>query len=400
MILINRLFLFPKSLYNKNMNIFEKFIPLKKTSPASEVLTKDEKPKSDPLKILVFDEYQDGMMGHAVQRITNYGGNKYWPPAETETTMDASGLSQLVKEKGVDVLLVHMLSGGKEQLEREITKFRNDPEIKKQPIIILMQNIDKKEAVDEVAEKFADVIRIGGALDIKKFGENLYSVPQLLSYVEDNYAGFMQKNKIAFYQEYADKLMARSGETADTEKEIAILEDIFNKNNVKNVLDAGGGSGRIAIPLAEKDYAVTDVDASADLLNQLRAKNDKVKVIEGDVKKLPVEDEQFEAVTYNWHVFCEILGNKSKQQVLKEAFRVLNYNGVVVMDIPDREKGEGKKDGVYIDYPGGKAIYVGYVPSVEEMEKYLTEAGFSDIEVKKWETKKGFPKITFVAKKK
>jgi len=67
--------------------------------------------------------------------------------------------------------------------------------------------------------------------------------------------------------------------------------------------------------------------------------------------------------------------------------------------MPDREKGECKKDGIYIDYPGGEAVFVGYIPNEQEMKNYLEETGFKNIQIKRWETVKGFPKITFTAKK-
>jgi ubiquinone/menaquinone biosynthesis C-methylase UbiE len=98
-------------------------------------------------------------------------------------------------------------------------------------------------------------------------------------------------------------------------------------------------------------------------------------------------------------VFCDILGVKSKKQVLAEAYKVLKEKGVIVLDLPDREKGHYKKDGIYIDYPGGEAVFVGYIPSEEEMKSYLEDAGFKDIEVNKWQTSKGFPKLTFTARK-
>ena len=58
-----------------------------------------------------------------------------------------------------------------------------------------------------------------------------------------------------------------------------------------------------------------------------------------------------------------------------------------------------KKDGVYVDYPGGDAVFLGYVPSEEEIKSFLEEAGFHDIEIKRWKTKTGLWKVTFVAKK-
>ena len=269
------------------------------------------------------------------------------------------------------------------------------------------------------------------------------------------------------------------------EKELEMLEQVLEENKAKKVLDAGGGNGRIAIPLATKGYKVTNVDSSEELISEMNSEKSTVEGLVGDLKKLPVKDSSFDAITYNWHVFCDILGNKSKRKLLSEAFRVLKKNGTVVMDVPDRdtyktmidlvkENKEGpfndpekarkelaelkryyreeqdslarsillqginalayyldenlyyeptpeqdeagkfkhgqnkleelrkvsfKKDGVYVDYPGGDAVFLGYVPSEEEIKSFLEEAGFHDIEIKRWKTKTGLWKVTFVAKK-
>lgn len=52
-----------------------------------------------------------------------------------------------------------------------------------------------------------------------------------------------------------------------------------------------------------------------------------------------------------------------------------------------------------IHNPGGERVFIGYVPTEEEMKQFLAEAGFENIEVRKWETGKGFHKITFVGEK-
>lgn len=117
------------------------------------------------------------------------------------------------------------------------------------------------------------------------------------------------------------------------------------------------------------------------------------------MRELPAKDDSQDAITYNWHVFADILGNQPKRQTLCEAYRVLREGGVIVLDLPDREFGDIQKDGIYIHNPGGERVFIGYVPTEEEMKQFLTEAGFEKIQVKKWETKKGFHKVTFMGEK-
>jgi ubiquinone/menaquinone biosynthesis C-methylase UbiE len=91
--------------------------------------------------------------------------------------------------------------------------------------------------------------------------------------------------------------------------------------------------------------------------------------------------------------------------VLAEAFRVLKPNGVIVLDIPDKRELDEKRDGLYLDDPGGEHLYIGYVPSEGEMIDQLERSGFTNIEVKKWVTHPNdrkaqhFPKLTFTAVK-
>ncbi len=316
----------------------------------------------------------------------------------TELVEDRETLLRNLSERGGDVVL---LFGDDLASIKTITALRNNPEIKDQPAVIWISDnttANLNETAKKVSNAGAD-IAIPLLVSVPKIMKFMHSVPEFLAEIEDDYGDKMLKNKENFYKEYKDKLSARSEITADTEKEIKILEEIFEKNGARDILDAGGGEGRIALPLYEDGYKVVNADASEDLLQKMKKKNKNVGAVASDLRDLPLDKGSFDAVTYNWHVFCDILGNKSKRRVLEEAYRVLRPDGTIVLDLPDRDAGEFKKDGVYINYPGGENIFVGYVPSEEEMQRFLEEAGFRDVEVKKWKTGKGFPKVTFTARK-
>jgi ubiquinone/menaquinone biosynthesis C-methylase UbiE len=229
--------------------------------------------------------------------------------------------------------------------------------------------------------------------------KNIHSTPEMINQLETQYGDKMFYNKKSFYKEYQDKLQSRSEETADTEKELEILRKIFEKNNAKNILDAGMGEGRLAIPLIKDGFNVTGVDAGSDLIERAKKKYPEGKFFEGDLRKLPVKDCSQDAITYNWHIFADILGNKPKEETLKEARRVLKNGGVITLDLPDCEFTEYKKDGIYMSRPEGEQIFIGYVPTEKEMTEFLEKAGFGEIKTEKRETKNGVRKITFIAKK-
>ena len=81
-----------------------------------------------------------------------------------------------------------------------------------------------------------------------------------------------------------------------------ILKQYLPKNKNAKILDAGGGTGRIALPLAKMGYNVTLCDISPGMLKVARQKlqkeglTDKVHVEECDVHKLHYADETFDFV--------------------------------------------------------------------------------------------------------
>ena len=80
--------------------------------------------------------------------------------------------------------------------------------------------------------------------------------------------------KSEFYQSVEKSLDTRSKVTAETEKEIEILDDIFKRAvNIHKVLDIACGYGRIDIPLLERGYAVTGVDANEQFLQDALRKS-------------------------------------------------------------------------------------------------------------------------------
>ena len=396
-------------------------------------------------------------------------------------------LNQTIENQKNDAIIVYE-TGNAEDIVRQITKIRNNPKIKDQPVIIALN-------VRNSTRNFNDIMNAGADIGIPMIGQMLpqllvgiHSVPEMIGRIEDMYGEKMLTNKKGFYKEYSDKLAARSEITADLPQELKILQDIFKKNNCHKILDAGGGEGRIAIPLANNGFKITNLDSSKDLIARMKEKTDQVEGVAADLKDQPFKEDTFDAVTFNWHVFCDILGNKAKRKVIAEAFRVLKEGGVIALDIPDlliyekyreltkefeenalpefkgidnikkeKKKWEGflklnldplneamalqsinyyaymlgermyfepeiedleeehikkgweklqyekvsfEKDGIYVDYPGGKSVFIGYVPTEEEMKKYLKEAGFTDIEAIHWKTKKGFYKLTLTGKKK
>ena len=97
------------------------------------------------------------------------------------------------------------------------------------------------------------------------------------------------------------------------------------------ILEAGVGTGRIAIPFIEAGYFYAGVDLSRRMMEQLRRKLDsrvhRVHLICGDAMQLPIADSTFDAVVMV-HVLHLV---EDWRQVLNEAHRVLRPGGAIVL---------------------------------------------------------------------
>lgn len=319
------------------------------------------------------------------------------PSTKVEILRITDNLAERVKTFRPDtILMMEEVEMGQDEVIRIATQLRNIPEITKQPVLMAMGF--NREQIKRMLESGID-IGIEERVDLVKLFEGITSVPEALADLEDHYGDQMLRNKRAFYQAFGERLAARSEITADIGQELQIIEAILTAHGAKKLLDAGGGAGRISIPLAEKGYQVLNLDASPELLKIMRKQNGTIPAVVGNLHELPLRDEGFDAVMYNWHVFCDILGRKRKKQVLSEAFRTLKPGGVIIFDIPSRDQAEFRKDGVYIHQADNVLVFVGYVPSEEEMKKFLEETGFQHIQIKHWQTKNGYQKVTFSAEK-
>ena len=148
------------------------------------------------------------------------------------------------------------------------------------------------------------------------------------------------------------------------------------------VLDLGSGAGFDAFLAAQRvgmTGRVIGVDMTPEMIEKARAnaKKGNYKNVEfriGEIEKLPVEDSSVDVIISN----CVINLSPDKEQVFKEAFRVLKLGGrlmvsdlVLVKELPDV-----MKDSV--------EAYVGCLAGAikkDEYLKFITMAGFKDVKV-------------------
>lgn len=112
-----------------------------------------------------------------------------------------------------------------------------------------------------------------------------------------------------------------------------LLDDVVTEVQASQgdrVLDAGAGTGNLAVLLKKKGCDVTAIDFSREALDVLREKTDGVEIIIHNlVEKLPFTDESFDHIVSN-----NVLYNLPRTQrgfVMKELFRVLKGGGRLVL---------------------------------------------------------------------
>ena len=149
---------------------------------------------------------------------------------------------------------------------------------------------------------------------------------------------------------------------------------MFNK-----LLEPGIGTGRIAIPLAERGYQVTGVDISKEMLEFLNQKLFKMKQALpisfhiGDVTKLPFPDASFD-ITIAVHLFYFI---RQWKKAVDEILRVVKQDaplvlmhtgtGTEILSLNERYKELCAQQGYSIKDIG--------VKSTNEVINYLTSLG-------------------------
>ncbi|EDK72696.1 Methyltransferase type 11 [candidate division TM7 genomosp. GTL1] len=117
--------------------------------------------------------------------------------------------------------------------------------------------------------------------------------------------------------------------SVDTEKEVAFLESVFAKYNVRSVLDIACGTGRHSVALASAGYDVVGIDYADKLLKIARGKSNLSNVVflQQDVAHLKL-GQTFDAAICMWSTFGEL----PYKEMLGKLKAVLNPAGIFVID--------------------------------------------------------------------
>ena len=142
------------------------------------------------------------------------------------------------------------------------------------------------------------------------------------------------------------------------------------------VLDLGCGTGRFALPMASQlNYSVVGADSSEEMLAKAQEKDTDGLVAWDyqDAQKLTYRDASFDIVFMS-HLLHHV---DSPLRVLRECKRVLTASGVILIRYGAIE--QIRNDVEHIFFPEVLAIDETRTPTIEVVEKWLSDTSFSGI---------------------
>ena len=100
------------------------------------------------------------------------------------------------------------------------------------------------------------------------------------------------------------------------------------------ILEAGAGTGRIAIPLAEANHNITALDISQDMLNILTNKSDNpnINILQADLASFSLE-KIYGSVIFPYTIFQLLPDSESRISCLKTLNKNLVQNGKIFFDL-------------------------------------------------------------------
>jgi SAM-dependent methyltransferase len=125
-------------------------------------------------------------------------------------------------------------------------------------------------------------------------------------------------------------LVANSRDPERTQAEVDFVASQISAG--ARVLDVPCGTGRIAVPLAERGFTVAGLDISEAVLARAREAGPGLDFRQGDMRQLPWGDGSFDALLNLWTAFGYFETQEEDERALAEFARVLAPGGTLVLD--------------------------------------------------------------------
>lgn len=192
----------------------------------------------------------------------------------------------------------------------------------------------------------------------------------------------MKKADYSKIAEYYDRGRAASGPII--ELWIGFIDKFVNMGKETRLLDIGCGTGRFTLPIAKRfNCRVTGADTSSEMLEKAKNKdrNGIVPWEIQDIHEMTYSDESFDVIFMSNVIHhCD-----SPAKALSECHRVLADSGVMLIRYGAIE--QIREDVTHLCFPETLALDEERVPSVDLMEKWMIEAGFSYVKTQEVQQK-------------
>ena len=158
-----------------------------------------------------------------------------------------------------------------------------------------------------------------------------YTPYQLLDANNVSFADFV-KNK-PFYHELAVFFEKLSSREAYTEKEADFIAKIIKRYSPRSkyILDVACGTGRHDRILSKKDFLVTGVDASKDLIGIAKKYDRKTKYVLGDMRNFKMQT-KFDCALFIWDAYVYLSRQKDMTTFLERIYAHLVKGGILILD--------------------------------------------------------------------
>jgi ubiquinone/menaquinone biosynthesis C-methylase UbiE len=182
--------------------------------------------------------------------------------------------------------------------------------------------------------------------------------------------------------EYYDKSRAATGLIIDLW--MGVIDKYINKSREAKLLDIGCGTGRFTLPIAKRFHCpVTGADMSTEMLEKAKGKdkNGLVRWEIQDIHKMTYGDASFDVIFMSNVIHhCD-----SPLKALRECHRILGDNGVILIRYGAIE--QIREDVTHVFFPETLKLDEKRTPSVELLEKWMTEVSFNGINTQEVEQK-------------
>lgn len=157
------------------------------------------------------------------------------------------------------------------------------------------------------------------------------------------------------FSKFYDEIMGHM----EYDKWVKLLEEEFDRK-IKKVLDLGCGTGEISYRLAEKNYEVTGIDYSEEMLSiaeqKLYEKNIKIPLYCGDMRTFET-NEKYDAVISMFDTVNHLLSISDFEKALIQVGKHLESGGMFIFDLATRELMDMMfKDEIFADDREGLTI--------------------------------------------